>query len=244
MNKVAFITGASGGIGGAMAVAFAAAGYCVAAGYHTGKARAQALCRAIEGDGGCAVPVPVDVRSEADVLQAFDWTENRLGPVQVLVNNAGTAAQKLFGSITAREWDDMFAVHARGAFLCSKRALGPMLRQKQGCILNVASMWGQVGASCEVHYAAAKAAVIGLTKSLAKEVGPSGIRVNCIAPGAINTGMMDAFAPADKAALCEEIPLGRLGTPQEVAGLALFLAGDAAGYITGQVLAPNGGFVV
>lgn len=146
------------------------------------------------------------------------------------MNNAGIAAQKLFTDVTADEWDEMMAVHVRGAFLCCRAALPHMIRQKWGRIINIASMWGQVGASCEVPYSAAKAALIGLTKALAKEEGPSGVTVNCIAPGAVDTDMMAGFSAQDREALCEETPLCRLGTPQDIAAAAAFLASEQAGF--------------
>ena len=170
--------------------------------------------------------------------------DDALGEPDILVNNAGIAAQKLFTDVTADEWDEMMAVHVRGAFLCCRAALPHMIRQKWGRIINIASMWGQVGASCEVPYSAAKAALIGLTKALAKEEGPSGVTVNCIAPGAVDTDMMAGFSAQDREALCEETPLCRLGTPQDIAAAAAFLASEQAGFITGQVLGVNGGFVV
>ena len=170
--------------------------------------------------------------------------DDALGEPDILVNNAGIAAQKLFTDVTADERDEMMAVHVRGAFLCCRAALPHMIRQKWGRIINIASMWGQVGASCEVPYSAAKAALIGLTKALAKEEGPSGVTVNCIAPGAVDTDMMAGFSAQDREALCEETPLCRLGTPQDIAAAAAFLASEQAGFITGQVLGVNGGFVV
>lgn len=244
MNRTVLITGASGGIGGAAARAFAAAGDRVVLGCHKGEAKAQQLCEDICTQGGQTLVCAADVADEAQVAQLFARAEAAFGPVEVLVNAAGHAQQKLFTDITLEEWQRMLAVHATGTFLCCRRAVPAMVRAKAGCIVNVASMWGQVGASCEVHYSAAKAAVIGLTKALAKELGPSGIRVNCVSPGAVDTGMMAGFSGADRQALREETPLGRLGTPEEVAAAARFLASDDAAFITGQVLAPNGGFVV
>lgn len=244
MGRCVLITGASGAIGAAIAEAFARQGDAVVLGYHTAGEAAQGLCARIEGQGGRALCARADVRQEAEVEAIFAAAEAAFGPVQVLVNNAGITQQKLFCSLSAAEWDDMMAVHVRGAFLCSRRALPAMIRQKSGCILNIASMWGQVGASCESHYAAAKAALIGLTKSLALEEGPSGVRVNCIAPGAIDAGMSAGLSAEDKAALCGDIPLGYLGGPEDVAAAAAFLASDAARYITGQVLGVNGGMVM
>lgn len=244
MERCVLVTGASGGIGAAIATAFAQNGDRVVLGCHTHPAKAEQLCASLQKQGLQAVVAVADVVNAAQVGEMFALAESAFGTVDVLVNNAGVAAQRLFTDITEAEWDAMFAVHVKGNYLCTQRALTGMLRKKSGCIINISSMWGQVGASCESHYAAAKAAVIGLTKSLAKEEGPSGIRVNCIAPGVIDTPMMAGFTQAEKSALCEEIPLGYMGTPNEIAGTALFLASGAAAYITGQVIAPNGGFVV
>lgn len=244
MKRCVLITGASGGIGAAIAHTFAKQGDSVVLGYHTGKERAEALRQAIESAGGSCCAVQADIREESAVESMVRAAEQRFGAVQVLVNNAGIAQQKLFDCLKQSEWDDMFAVQARGAFLCAKHVLPQMLRAKSGCIINIASMWGQVGASCESHYASANAALIGLTKSLAKEEGPSGIRVNCVSPGAIDTGMMSIFSKEDKEALCGDIPLCRLGTAQDVANAVVFLASDLAAYITGQVLGVNGGMVM
>ena len=174
----------------------------------------------------------------------FAEIRRTLGDPDILVNNAGVAWQKLFTDVTAAEWDAMFGVCVKGAFHCCQAVLPHMIRQKWGRIINVSSMWGQVGASCEAPYSAAKAALIGLTKALAKEEGPSGITVNCVAPGVIDTEMMAAFSAGDKAVLAEETPLGRLGTPEDVAAAIAFLASEAGSFFTGQVLCPNGGFVV
>ena len=151
------------------------------------------MCREIAGQGGTAAPFELEVQSEASVAALFQNVRTSLGEPDILVNNAGIAEQKLFTDVTAAEWDEMMAVHVRGAFLCCKAALPHMIRQKWGRIINISSMWGQVGASCEVPYSAAKAALIGMTKALAKEEGPSGVTVNCIAPGAVDTEMMAGF---------------------------------------------------
>lgn len=240
MEKTVLITGASSGIGAACAEAFALAGYRVAVCWHTQCAAAEALCAQFPK----ARAFGVDVSDEQSVAALFAAVRAELGSVDVLVNNAGVARQQLFTDTSAAQWDAMFAVHVRGAFLCSREALPDMIRKKSGSIINVSSMWGQVGASCEVAYSAAKAALIGFTKALAKEEGPSGITVNCIAPGVIETPMLAGFSAEDKAALADETPLCRLGTPQDIAHAALFLASDAASFITGQVLGVNGGFVV
>ena len=188
--------------------------------------------------------VQCDVASRASCELAFRAAEQALGRVDVLVSNAGIAQQKLFTDITPEEWQHMLDVNLTGAFHLCQLALPGMIRRKAGRILTVSSMWGQTGGSCEVHYSAAKAGLIGLTKALAKEEGPSGITVNCVAPGVIETDMMAAFTAEDKAALAEETPVGRLGTADEVAKLLVFLAGEDAGYITGQVFGVNGGLVI
>ncbi|MEG2394283.1 MAG: 3-oxoacyl-ACP reductase FabG [Ruthenibacterium sp.] len=241
MEKTILITGASSGIGAACARTFAAAGWNVAVCYRTHREQAEALCGQL---AGAALPFYVDVTDENSVAALFVKVQAAFGGVDALMNNAGVAQQTLFTDMSTADWDAMFAVHVRGAFLCCKAALPYMLHQKRGCILNLSSMWGQVGASCEVAYSAAKAAVIGLTKALAKEEGPSGITVNCIAPGVVDTPMLADFSAQDKAALADETPLCRIGTPQDIANAALFLASDAAAFITGQVLGVNGGFVI
>ena len=234
------ISGGDRGIGAAAARAFAAAGYQVAVRYHQNAAAAAALEQQLPG----CIAIQCDVASRASCELAFHAVEQAMGRVDVLVCNAGIAQQKLFTDITPEEWQRMLDVNLSGAFHLCQLALPGMIRRKQGRILTVSSMWGQTGGSCEVHYSAAKAGLIGLTKALAKEEGPSGITVNCIAPGVIETDMMAAFTAEDKAALAEETPVGRLGTPEEVAKLLVFLAGEDAGYITGQVFGVNGGLVI
>lgn len=244
MEKTVMITGASRGIGAACALAFAAKNNRVAVCYHTQREKAQAVVDEIVQKGGTAAAFPVDVADADSVATAFSAVAEILGAPDILINSAGIAQQKLFTDITEAEWDGMMDANAKGTFLCCKAALPHMIRQKWGRVINLSSMWGQVGASCEVHYSAAKAAVIGLTKALAKEEGPSGITVNCIAPGAIETDMMATFSAEDKAALADETPLMRLGSAQDIAKAAVFLASDAASFITGQVLGVNGGFVI
>ena len=234
------ISGGDRGIGAAAAHAFAAAGYQVAVLYHQNAAAAAALEQQLPG----CIAIQCDVASRASCELAFHAVEQAMGRVDVLVCNAGIAQQKLFTDITPEEWQRMLDVNLSGAFHLCQLALSGMIRRKQGRILTVSSMWGQTGGSCEVHYSAAKAGLIGLTKALAKEEGPSGITVNCVAPGVIETDMMAAFTAEDKAALAEETPVGRLGTPEEVAKLLVFLASEDAGYITGQVFGVNGGLVI
>ena len=239
-GRCVLISGGDRGIGAAAARAFSRAGYRVAVFYHNNAAAAAALEQELPG----CIAIQCDVASRPSCEAAFRAAEQALGRVDVLVSNAGIAQQKLFTDLTAEEWQRMLDVNLTGAFNLCQMALPGMIRRKTGRILTVSSMWGQTGGSCEVHYSAAKAGLIGLTKALAKEEGPSGITVNCVAPGVIDTDMMAAFTAEDKAALAEETPVGRLGTADEVAGLLLFLAGEDAGYITGQVFGINGGLVI
>ena len=239
-GRCVLISGGDRGIGAAAARAFWQAGYRVAVLYHTHAEAAAALEKALPG----LLAVQCDVASRASCEVAFHTVEQAVGHVDVLVSNAGIAQQKLFTDITPEEWQHMLDVNLSGAFHLCQLALPGMIRRKAGRILTVSSMWGQTGGSCEVHYSAAKAGLIGLTKALAKEEGPSGITVNCVAPGVIDTDMMAAFTAEDKAALAEETPVGRLGSADEVAQLLVFLAGESAGYITGQVYGVNGGLVI
>ncbi len=240
--KTVLITGASGGIGRALALAFGARGYGVALQYHTGEAAARKTVEKIRLGGGDAEAFPADLRSETDIQALFDRAEERFGFLEVLINNAGVAWKGLFTDMSLADWDKVIGVNLTGAFLCCRRALPPMIRRKRGSILNISSMWGQTGASCEAAYSASKAGLIGLTKALAKEEGLSGVRVNCIAPGVIETPMNGDLTAEDLEALREETPLARLGTPEEVAEAAVFLAEQE--FITGQVLGVNGGFVI
>ena len=239
-GRCVLISGGDRGIGAAAARAFYAAGYRVAVLYHSNAVAASALQNELPG----VVAVQCDVADRSSCELAFHTVEQALGRVDVLVSNAGIAQQKLFTDITPEEWQRMLDVNLSGAFHLCQLVLPGMIRRKAGRILTVSSMWGQTGGSCEVHYSAAKAGLIGLTKALAKEEGPSGITVNCVAPGVIDTDMMAAFTAEDKAALAEETPVGRLGTADEVAKLLVFLAGEDAGYITGQVFGVNGGLVI
>ena len=239
-GRCVLISGGDRGIGAAAAQAFYAAGYRVAVLYHQNAEAAAKLEKALPG---CTV-VQCDVASRASCELAFHTVEQALGHVDVLVCNAGIAQQKLFTDITPEEWQRMLDVNLSGAFHLCQLALPGMIHRKAGRILTVSSMWGQTGGSCEVHYSAAKAGLIGLTKALAKEEGPSGVTVNCVAPGVIDTDMMAAFTAEDKAALAEETPVGRLGSAAEVAALLVYLAGENAGYITGQVFGVNGGLVI
>lgn len=230
--KTVLITGGSRGIGAACVRLFSKNNFRVLFTYNKSKQHALALSR----ETGAAA-IQADISSQADTRVL-----SQHGAVDILVNNAGIAQQKLFSDITAADWDRMFDVNIKGMFLVTQALLPGMIHNKAGKIINLSSIWGQCGASCEVHYSASKAAVIGFTKALAKELGPSGICVNCVAPGIIDTEMNAHIDPEDLKALYAEIPLNRMGTPEEVAAMIYFLASEQAGYITGQVLAPNGGW--
>ena len=244
-NQVVLVTGASGGIGKAVAEKFAQNGYRVAVHYHNGKERAEALQKQLEQQGCSVMTVQADLRDSMQVQAMIGQIERSWGGVDVLVNNAGVAQQKLFTDITDEEWRIMFAVHVDGAFYCARAVLPGMIHRKHGSIINVSSMWGQTGGSCEVHYSAAKGALQAMTKALAKEVGPSGIRVNCVAPGVILTEMNTRMFDQDTLeALKEETPLETLGTTEDVANMIYFLASAEAGVITGQIIGVNGGMVI
>ena len=243
-NKTAIVTGGSRGIGAAAALLLAREGWRVAVGCHRHPDRARALCDRLRREGREAVPFCGDVSSVAEMEAQVQAVVERWGQIDLLVNNAGIAQQRLFTEITEAEWDRMFAVNAKGLYACCRAVVPGMIRRHSGNIINVSSMWGQAGASCEVHYSAAKAAVIGFTKALAKELGPSGIRVNCVAPGVIATEMNAALDGETLDALREETPLGTIGTPEEAARAILWLAGDGASFVTGQVIGVNGGFVI
>lgn len=242
--KTVLITGASRGIGAAAARRFSKEGYTVAVNYSVDAAGATALVEEIAANGGDAFAVCADVANADAVEQMAQTVLSRCGQVDVLIHNAGIAQQALLTDTTPQEWRAMMGVHLDGAYHCIHALAPQMIRRHKGCILTVSSMWGEVGASCEVAYSAAKAGLIGFTKALAKELGPSGITVNCVAPGVIDTAMCSALTAADRMALREETPLERLGTPEDVANALWFLASPAASFITGQVLGVNGGFVM
>ena len=240
--KSVLVTGASGGIGSAVALELARRGWRVALQYRSNREAAVRLEEEICRQGGMAKAYGADLTDEAQVDALFSAAEKDFGFLEGLVNNAGVAWKGLFTDMSLSDWRGVMDADLTSVFLCCRRALPPMIRQKRGSIVNVSSMWGEGGASCEAAYSAAKAGVIGLTKALAKEEGPSGIRVNCLAPGVIDTPMNGDLSPEDLAALREETPLERTGTPEEAARAAAFLLEEE--FLTGQVLGVNGGLVI
>lgn len=242
--KTALVTGSSRGIGREIAKKLALNGYRTVINYNNNEKKAASLLAEIKKLGGTAIAVKADVSVKAEVGAMFRAAEESFGGIDLVVNNAAIASQKLFSDVTEEDWDRIFAVNVKGAYNCIQTALPHMIHEKSGGIINISSMWGITGASCEVHYSATKAALIGLTKALAKELEPSGIRVNCIAPGVIDTEMNGNLTAETIAELKNETPLERIGTPADVAELALFLASEKASFITGQVLSVNGGFLI
>lgn len=244
--KTALITGGAGGIGSAICRSLAKKRYDIAIHYHTRQREAALLADEIVNNYQNKVNIyQADLSDCKSAAALFDNFSKDFTSLNVLVNNAGKAQQKLFTDITPQEWRTMLGANLDSVFYCSREALRRfMLPAHSGAIVNVSSMWGQVGASCEVHYSASKAGVIGLTKALAKEVGLSGIRVNCVAPGVVMTDMMKDFDSETLAALREETPLNTLGTPEQIAEAVAFLCSEKASFITGQVLGVNGGFVI
>ena len=237
--KSVLITGGSRGIGREMVAAFCKAGYSVAFTYKSSEDKAKEL--ALETG---AFAIRADAESEDEIRSAVALAADRLRGIDCLINNAGVAAFSLFTDISLSEWNRVMNINLTSAFLYSKYAIPYMINKKWGRIINISSMWGLVGSSCEVHYSTAKAGLIGMTKALAKELGPSGITVNAIAPGVIDTDMNASLSAEIIDALIEETPVSRIGLPEDVAEAALFLAGEGSSFITGDVINVSGGFVV
>lgn len=235
--KTALITGGSRGIGAAAVHAMTRAGYAVAFFYRADEASAAQVT---EQTGAWAIRC--DISDSEAVNHAAQQVLTRFHHLDALVNNAGIAQQKLFTDVTDQDWHRMLSVNLTGAFYVTRAFLPGMIAQKQGRIVNIASIWGRVGASCEVPYSAAKAGLIGMSKALAKEVAPSGVTVNCICPGVIHTDMLGDFSQQTLQELASDTPLGRLGTPEDVAAAILWLCEQNAGFITGQVIGVDGGF--
>ncbi len=243
MSKTVVVTGAAGGIGEAISNAFAVNGYNVVLNYNSSKENALKIEKELKEKGFSAVSYQADVSfsEQADELMKFAF--DKFGSVDILVNNAGIAQQKLFTDITDDDFQKMMSVNVGSVFNCSRAALPFMIHNKWGRIINISSMWGVCGASCEVHYSASKAAVIGMTKALAKEVAPSGITVNCVAPGLIDTKMNSNLDEETVKALCEETPIGRIGSPEDVANAVIFFSNERSSFVTGQILGVDGGFI-
>lgn len=244
--RTAIITGASRGIGRKTAELFAQNGYNVLINYHQSREAAEELQRELRqsGGGGRAELFRANVANYDEAKAMVDFCLAQYGAVDVLVNNAGISQTKLFTDLTSAEWQEMMRVILDGVFNCTQNAVRSMIHQKQGKIINLSSIWGITGASCEVHYSTAKAGIIGFTKALAKELGPSNIQVNCVAPGVIRTDMLNEYTEEDLEELRQATLVKRLGIPEDIARIILFLASEKADYITGQVISPNGGFLV
>ena len=242
MKKNILITGASVGLGAAMAERLCRDGYRVAIHYRTHLEEAESLCMRLKADGLLAMTVYADLCSEEEINKLCACVRAQWGSIDALINNAGIALPpRPLQDISAESWDSLFSVNVRGLFLVTRAVLPDMISQQNGSIVNVSSMWGVSGASCEVAYSATKAAVIGFTKALAKELAPSQIRVNCIAPGFVDTDMNESIDKDSREAIIAETPLLRAGTPQDVAAATAFLISEDASYITGQTLCVDGG---
>ena len=244
MSKTVLITGASKGIGANIAIRFAEKGYNVVMNYNNSVQSAIILQRSLKESGYSVIAYKANVRNRLEVDLMVKEALYRFGSIDILINNAGISNQSLITDLSEQDWNDIIGVNLTGVFNCTQAVLPHMINQKSGKIINISSMWGEVGASCEVAYSAAKAGVIGFTKALAKEVGPSGITVNCITPGLIETSMNQELTVEDITSIVEDTPMGRIGSTDDVASAALFLTSDESQFITGQILGVNGGLVI
>lgn len=245
MNKTVIVTGAAKGIGKAIAKTFAYSGYNVCINYNTSEEEAKKLCSELAKDGCSAIIYKADITNREEVDKMVDYVIGTFGNIDVLVNNAGISEYKLFIDISEKELQRMLNVNILGTFNTTQSVLKKsMLPRKDGTIINISSIWGMVGASLEVAYSTSKAAIIGMSKALAKELAPSNITVNVVAPGAISTDMLASLSDEDMQVLKDEIPLGKIGAVEDVAATVKFLASYEARYITGQVISPNGGLVI
>lgn len=244
MNRVALVTGSSRGIGRAIAAQLAREGYAVGINYYERRDKAEELAAQLAREGCRALAVQADVSKRDEVNAMVKRVEEAFGPISVLVNNAGVAGQALFQDVTDALWERYFAVNLNGARNTIQAVLPHMLHEKAGVIVNISSIWGQHGASCEVTYSCTKHALIGLTRSLAMELAPSGIRVNCVAPGCIDTDMIANLSPEDKAELADSTALCRMGTAEDVGDAIALLASERARFVTGQVFGVDGGLLI
>ncbi len=240
-DKIALITGATGGIGEAMVSLFAREEAKVAVHYFKNREKALAIVKNIELAGGDAIAVYADVSSYAQVAAMIDEVYNNFGKIDILINNAGITKDRTLQNMGENDWDEVIKVNLNGVFNCCKLALPHMIGQKQGRIINVSALAGEVGNFGQSNYAASKSAIFGFSKSLAKELARFNITVNVISPGLIDTILLLGIPEEIKAKFISRIPLGRLGKPVDVANVALFLSSDRAGYITGQIIGVNGG---
>ncbi|MFU0800272.1 MAG: SDR family oxidoreductase [Xylanivirga thermophila] len=244
MNRTVLVTGGAKGIGYAISKLFSQNNYNVIINYLNSEKEALSLQSLLDKDGYTTMVYKADVRIREQVEEMIDKGISKFGSIDVVVNNAGISQQKLFTEIDENEWDNMINVHVKGMYNCCQCVLPYMIGRKQGKIINISSIWGITGGSCEVHYSTAKAAMIGFTKSLAKELGPSNIQVNCVAPGIIDTEMNGFLNDDEREVLIDDTPLLRFGKPEEIAYTVLYLASRQADFITGQVISPNGGYVI
>lgn len=238
--KTVIVTGGSRGIGKAIIEKFAREGYNVILNYNRSSESAQR----IEKEFKNVNIFKADVTNRKEIQAMIDYTNKTFGNIDILVNNAGTGCTGLLQDLSFEEWQEVFNVNVNGVFNCTQLVLPQMLQKHSGKIINISSIWGMTGASCEVAYSASKSAIIGFSKALAKEVGPSGINVNVVAPGIIMTDMVSQYSIEEFDEMRNQIPLGEIGTTEDVANSVFFLASDDAKYITGQVLSPNGGWVI
>ncbi len=244
MKNTVLITGSSRGIGRATAKKYASEGYNIIINYNESKEEALSLLEELISSGTNAIAIKADVSNREQVEKMFEEAYEKFGRIDVLVNNAGIADMTLFTDITEKQWKRIFDVNVNGMFNCCQCVLPKMISEKQGRIINISSIWGLVGASCETHYSATKGAIISFTKALAKELGPSNILVNAIAPGAVDTDMIAGVSEEIREKIKYETPLEVIAKPEEIANVVYFLSTEGAKLITGQVINPSGGFVI
>lgn len=243
MTRCSFVTGAGRGIGRAIAAALAEPGGHMVLHCHRSAAQIEELAAELRAAGTEITVCRADLAEKESIRRMLDELRENKIEIDLLVNNAGTSEWGLFCELSERRWKEVMEINLGSAYRLMRAVIPAMVRKKSGVIVNVASMWGLCGASCEAAYAASKAGLISLTRSLARELGPSGIRVNAVAPGVIRTDMMDSFTPGEIAALAAETPLGRVGEAAEVAEAVRFLASERASFITGQTLVVDGGYL-